>query len=527
MGLGKSHDMGNFVNSEGKTWYLDAFHRNPSVSTVEDNFTDLPVRHNGLNFDPRRRTPSGQPYQVWAAKDDDNPDVASLCHNADIHIELKKKGYPLDSLKDFDNNNPICKVCEFNRKCHQEKGNGYSFKFARKQALSHSKIRASINSLPSTNEYDFSSDLALAEEANIIITGTKTVIATLQDFSTKFLQLEQYPELFNFLKPVREKLLPFLSGAEKIGKYGLKHQEILNLLGEPPTPEQIADMLAQIAETAPEYQNLYVEAVKHRQWGKQWRNSQNTANWFEEVVAREMTIENINNLPSNFLADLLSVWSGLTSGAIRLDYQGLKITTDDPTHGEKLRAMKQVVLLDATANKEMLSQRLGINSNSIIEIQEELPSLSNLTVVNIEMPGLKGNEYSVRALSRLVALIDKLKELHDKDIPVLGLKRYWKALDLDGNWFNDNRGSNRFKAQQALAAIGTPRINLGVAEDEYLTLFGTLSGFEDYYQSLIDAEVTQLIGRPRAYLYPDTEFIIYSRNRPKSRLPQAVRHQCY
>ncbi|MDJ0576303.1 MAG: hypothetical protein QNJ65_14180, partial [Xenococcaceae cyanobacterium MO_234.B1] len=110
---------------------------------------------------------------------------------------------------------------------------------------------------------------------------------------------------------------------------------------------------------------------------------------------------------------------------------------------------------------------------------------------------------------RLVALIAKLKELHDKDIPVLGLKKYWKALDLDGNWFNDNRGSNRFKAQQAISAIGTPRINLGVAEDEYLTLFGTLEGFEDYYQSLIDAEVTQLIGRPRVHLYPDTEFVIY------------------
>ena len=105
--------------------------------------------------------------------------------------------------------------------------------------------------------------------------------------------------------------------------------------------------------------------------------------------------------------------------------------------------------------------------------------------------------------------LDKLKELHGPDLPVLGLKKYWKALDLDGNWFNDNRGSNRFKAQQAISAIGTPRINLGVAEDEYLTLFGTLEGFEDYYQSLIDAEVTQLIGRPRVHLYPDTEFVIY------------------
>ncbi len=509
MGFGKSHDMGNFVNSEGKTWYLDASHRNPSVITVEDNFNDLPVRHNGLNFDPTRTTPSGQPYQNWAPEEDDHPDIFSLCHNAHLFIKLKNKGYPLDSLKDFDNNNPICKVCKFNWKCHLEKGNGYGFKFARKQGLSHSQIRASINSLPNTNEYNYSSDIAIVEEASTIVTGTKTVIANLQDFSTKFLQIEQYPQLFDLLKPVRTKLLPFLSGAEKIGKYGLKHQEILNLLGEPPKSDQIAPILAEIAETDPEYQKIYVEPVKHRKWGQKWRASISTANWVEEQVAREMTIENINNLPSNFLNDLLLVWSGLTSGAIRLDYQGLKITTDDLTHGAFLRAMKQVVLLDATASQKILCQSLGINRNSMIEIEQELPLLSNLTVVNLEMPGLKANEYSDSALARLVALIKKLKELHDKDIPVLGLKKYWKALDLDGNWFNDNRGSNRFKAQQAISAIGTPRINLGVAEDEYLTLFGTLEGFEDYYQSLIDAEVTQLIGRPRVHLYPDTEFVIY------------------
>ncbi len=92
---------------------------------------------------------------------------------------------------------------------------------------------------------------------------------------------------------------------------------------------------------------------------------------------------------------------------------------------------------------------------------------------------------------------------------ILGLKKYWSALDLDGNWFNDNRGSNRFKAKQALMAVGTPYVNVGEVEDEYLTLYGTLEGFEDYYQSLIESEVIQLVGRPRAHLYPDQDFVIY------------------
>ena len=524
MGFGKSHDMGNFVNSEGKTWYLDLNHRNPSVSTVEDNFTDLPVRHNGLNYDELRATPSGQPYQVWAAEDDDDPDITSLCHNAHLFIKLHKKSYPIDSLRDFEENslNPICKGCRYQGQrvedekgekiaiCAAQKGNGYGFRFARRLGLAQSQIRASINSLPSLSEYDYSNDLAIVEEASTIITGTKTVTANLQDFSTKFLQLlEQAPELFNLLEPVRNKLFPFLSGETKIVNYGLNHAQILELLGEPDPESSIAEILELVTDTNPEFEELFVQAVKHKKWGKDWRNSQNTANWFESVQAREMTIENINRLPSNFLTDLLSVWYGMNSGALRLDYQGLKITTDDPTHGEKLREMKQVILLDATGNKRQLAKHIGINDHSIIEIQQEIPSLSNLTVINLEMPGLGSNQYSDTAIARLTALLDKIKERYGKDIPVLGLKKYWQALDLDGNWFNDNRGSNRFKAQNAIAALGTPRINLGVAEDEYLTLYGTLEGFEDYYQSLIEAEITQLIGRPRAHLYPEQEFLIY------------------
>ncbi len=91
----------------------------------------------------------------------------------------------------------------------------------------------------------------------------------------------------------------------------------------------------------------------------------------------------------------------------------------------------------------------------------------------------------------------------------MGIKKYAGALKFDGWWFNDNRGSNAFKSQNACAAFGKPQINVGVAQDEYHTLYGSLDGFDDYYQSLIDAEVTQFVGRPRAHLYPDQDFVIY------------------
>ena len=65
------------------------------------------------------------------------------------------------------------------------------------------------------------------------------------------------------------------------------------------------------------------------------------------------------------------------------------------------------------------------------------------------------------------------------------------------------------QAPKRIAAFGKPMINIGSAKDEYISLYGSLDGFEDYYQSLIDAEVTQLVGRPRAHLHPDKNFTIY------------------
>ncbi len=523
MGTGKSHDMGQFANSNGKTWYLDLNHRNPNVETVERNFNDLPVRHNGLNCDPLRKTPLGNPHLNWAGEGDENPDVQSLCHNAHLFLKLQNKGYSVDSLKDFEDDstlNPICKSCKFNRWkvdgdngekvaiCAAGTGDGYGFRFSRRKGLSHNQIRASIDSLPDPIDFDFSQDIAIVDEASRLIRGTKTVTADIKDFSSKMVELEQFPKLFNLLKPLRENLIPLLSGQEKLPNYyGLNNQQILALLPKP--PEDLEKVIFACAETHPSWQDIHIEADRVKGWGKDWKASMATANWYLQKEARAMTFENIDNLASNFLVDLLMIWAGLTPGTIRIDSRRhLIVTTKDTRHSDTLLSMSQVILLDATGNKQLLAKRLGIEANSIIEIEQELPDLSNLTVVNVEMSGMSSNQWSDNSLKRISALINHLETVH-QDISLLGIKKYAPALKLDGWWFNDNRGSNAFKSTTAIAAFGKPQINLGVVEDEYLTLYGTLDGFEDYYQSLIDAEVTQLIGRCRAHLYPDQQFVIY------------------
>lgn len=92
---------------------------------------------------------------------------------------------------------------------------------------------------------------------------------------------------------------------------------------------------------------------------------------------------------------------------------------------------------------------------------------------------------------------------------MLGNKRYAEALKLEGWWVNHNRGSNEFKGKKAIAAFGSPYVHVGAAQDEYLALFGSLDGFDEYYQQLVRAEVIQLIGRQRSHLYPSEKFKLY------------------
>ena len=395
-------------------------------------------------------------------------------------------------------NIPICAV---------QTGKGYGFIHERNQVLSQNKIRASPDSLPNADVHDYSNDVAIVDEASRILRGTKTITADEKDFSTKIMELEPFPDLFKALKPLRAKLMPILSGKKKLSRRGLNHSEINKLLGQPPA--EIAEMIATVVKLSPSWSNLEVKPNRVMGRDKQWNNSIVMANCHFQAEAAAKTQENLDNLASNFLIPLLSVWAGLIAGSIRIDccYQ-LHITTKDTRHGEILCSMQQVILLDTTANKKLLAKRLGIEANSIIEIEQESPKLDNLTVINLQMEGMRSSQWSPNCLLRCQALVKHLKAQYP-DIPILSLKKYANALSSEGWWFNDNRGSNAFKGREAIAAFGKPQINLGAAQDEYRTLYGNLEGFNEFYQSLVDAEIIQFFGRQRAHLYPEREFFIY------------------
>jgi len=164
--------------------------------------------------------------------------------------------------------------------------------------------------------------------------------------------------------------------------------------------------------------------------------------------------------------------------------------------------------MDSTLDLEKFAKVIDCDRYEIIEIQQEARSLSNIKVIQVEAVGMKSSQWSLSCLDRLETLAEYLKSKHP-DIGIIGLKKYAEDLDLKSWWWRDNRGTNKFLGREAIATFGTPQTNLGAAEDEYLTLFGTMEGFKPYYRKLALAEFTQLVGRFRAHLYPDRQFTLY------------------
>lgn len=523
MGTGKSHDAGSLYpapDGTNKIWYFDLNHRNPSTAPVE-SMCDMPVRHNGMVPIRGRFTPKGKPHLRWASPDE-IPLIPSLCHNAELFIKLKEKGYSVDVFKEIvtdDENraqerNPICKRCQFAGKCHRETGEGYGYLYERRMAMERRRIRASLDSAPSLSNYEYDEDLAFVEEASRVLRGTQTLSAYHWELAALWARVERYsPTVFRQLQPLRFALVDAINGCFDRHQGGINrgtdHETLLANLPLPQDFPNLADAIAALSSAMPTIKELVEEPDTVTGLGGKWRSIGQTARNLFKAQANRETRDNIDNVPPNILVDVLEVWAGFKPGALRVFGKKLHVTTRDTRHGDILGSMKFVDLLDATADKQVLAQIIGVDPNSIIEIQQDLPSLDNLTVVNVNMRGMSSRQISDSCKGRQKAFLEWVMQTHDpQEIRVIANKLD-EHLPLDGWWFNDNRSTNAYQDAGVIVAFNTPRTNLGVIQDEYRTLFSTLDGFNEYYQNLVKAEIIQLIGRPRAHLNPEKQFTIY------------------
>ncbi|MGF2040468.1 MAG: PriCT-2 domain-containing protein [Nostoc sp. CmiVER01] len=519
-GLGKSYNAGQLTAAlfgVDKLIYQDANHRNPSTLPIEENFVDLPVRHNGFKLDPTRKTPTGEDFKLWT-KAGETADTDGNCHRTYLFNAFRNKNF---SSLDFEESgiSPICGGCSLKNQCRFASGDGFGFRFQKRTAIqNYSSLRAHPDSTPVTltNAADQTFTVGrLWEEAGTLIKPVRSVDVNLSDFETtigKLLLLE--PNIMSQLQPaflVLHQL--FTQKIKSTNRYGFDDASIRALLPPFPTGLNI-EAISQASE--PDLTFLEdLDSIDITQ-DKQLKKSSAARYAAKKVVkdsARTAGREFLD-LPNYWLPDFLEAWKG--DGSFQSGWGVLSIYRRNPKHTELAKSAQFNIYLDATFKSQQLKLKLGINDPVLI-IEQQRPDYDNLKVVNVTGLGKLPKNRSDTLSNRVNALKETLKEL----CPTLGIID-WKqiATQAEGyteyGHFVDGRGVNRFSECDAIASFGIPYQNIGVLAAQYQVMTGERVNLEDkdstfqkYLTDLLRAEIIQEIGRLRAHRRSNVELTFY------------------
>jgi len=440
-GTGKSHDAGLADPDQlgvEKIWYFSRDHRNPTTATVEANYTDMPVRNNGLVSDGSRRTALNNPHVRWPKKDE-SPNLPGNCFRTETFQTLNEKGYQFVVGTEA-KLNPICLACHMKDTCGNEEkaGPGHEFRHQRRLAFGNSRIRASIDSAPNPKalEPDHNDDDDASSEGNAPTKGHGAILdeamgqikpfdlikAQLSDFDQVWAELESgLPEVHLQLKPVRMVLRQILKGEIKTTRetyYGFGDAAIREALGE--VPENLADIIDQLELNRPNKGDILTEPDSFNKDGVARKDRKSVSNSTSERIRdavrqnsyREM-LEKLKALACNWLLPFLKVWGFFERGSFRIKYGVLEVMTHNTRHAEFLSAMKWVWFQDATAKPEYLAMYLNVDPTRIVRIEQEPAQFGNLQIIQVTGLGLLGhNGVTVpkreKLTLRLKALLYKL-----------------------------------------------------------------------------------------------------------------------
>jgi regulator of replication initiation timing len=274
--------------------------------------------------------------------------------------------------------------------------------------------------------------------------------------------------------------------------------------------DKIVALTATIAELTAEISELQQQLDKLRSD----RQTVEDFNWRQRRDAKQGLEQSLDNLPMQWLVPFLEVWAEVAPGALRINsFGGLTVTVQNHRHNETLNAIGLRIYLDATATPQVLSLYRQIPVSAFLPVEMDSPKPANLEVIHVQGLGLAGKGRSESCDARITALLAELKTRHPDLVTFDWLKKT-EATGADGHWFSDfTRGTNEFADRSAIAAVGLPMPNFGSFHDLWLTLtkqsdLNHLS-FEDFYQQLTDAEITQAVGRLRANRRSDEKLSFY------------------
>jgi hypothetical protein len=509
-GLGKSYTGGVAIPEAftvKKLFFWDVNHRNPTTSTVERNYQDLPVRNNGFVRDTVHLTPLGNDSLHWP-KPGEEPNTPGNCHRTPLFAALREKNIEGEQES---GESEVCKNCHTLMACRAASGAGFGFRHDRRVSLGASRIRAHPESAPSPVEFDFLSCGSFWEEAGRLIKPMNEVSTGLADFQ-RALGTDLFdvsPEYYRLLTPLREALLPLMRGDLEEPYHGFDHQAITRLL--PEIPSNITDIILRLQFA---YRPKLSFLNNLEEYGVQIQDLPKSYQRKMRADLGEMAGEIKKTILLNWLLPFLRVWSG-QPGAFRFSRGKLTIYSRDEHHANIARASKFNIYLDATVSRQYIALSLDTDQKTVLEVQQQTPNHGNLRILQVVGMGKLGKDRSKAMKRRVSAIREALEEAH----PGIAFGD-WKshATGSDGAWFVNLRGTNEFENCSSMATFGIPYQNLGylqclwqVVTGEYVSLDkdNPHAEFQAFCDAFIRAEIIQAIGRLRAHLRPEEELLYY------------------
>jgi hypothetical protein len=556
-GVGKSHTTGMLTAdymSMRQLMYLASDHRNPTTSTIENNFVDVPPRFYEMVLDKTRLTPNNRPFRVHPNGNINKDDIIKgNCSRADVFAEARRKNLDLESSQ-----NVICQGCLLRKLCTGgvgASGDYYGYLSERIEALKHPQVRLHPDSTPLPENYDYAQAGGIWDEVSKLMRSTKKIEVRISDFLQTVGQYAMshsgfgdYPS--NSPLTIVYKLLHELFNTQQasLPRYGLGNNDILSSLGK--APLTIEEVIREIVENlAPDLDFLTEssDAIDTSALSNSDKKGTGKLNKLLRNEHNEETQKKLKSLPLNWLVPMLEVWGNYVAGGFTFNNGVFTIHQFDNRHRDLARAFAFNIFLDGTICVDILGLKLGVPREHILVIETLTPDYSNLEINHILDMGNLGRDrresqqIRVDALRSAVVKLEEGKGHSANDVNCIERKAF--AREGDGYHFRDSRGINRFSNAKALIGIGAPYANIGDMAAEYSLLMkdkfmrksvsGSSTRFmfnlvqhlptddvvelirsnglslQEFIDSEVRAEILQEIGRLRSHLRLDESLTYY------------------
>ncbi|WP_055073694.1 hypothetical protein [Pseudanabaena sp. 'Roaring Creek'] len=482
-GTGKSYDAGrlrpSLVDGVERIIYISTDSRNVSTPSLQD-WTLLPARHHGLTnrSGKLRRANRGDAVASLA--------TLSNCSRTSAFTALRDKAIA--------NSQVICKSCPLLHACQNSQGDGFGFKYERSLAFAQKTLRSHPLSLPSPDEFDYSTTLLVWEEVSESLTTMRQVSVSRDDIDRAIALLSRSDFIHRHqVIDVLNKLYGLLGDRSF---HGLDFHQIklaipdivdtsdLALLFQPDlsgldTVDGVAD--SEFVGRSPQQKRelARVNALLKRS---------------TTMPPHELEQKIVRDVLKQWLVEFLDILSGaLTHGDLHIQYEKLTVSFADSRLRDIARHARNNLFLDATIDLQDLELRL---QDSVFSMSLA-GSMAMPEIFQVKDLGRLGMQRSQDQKRRVEAIVEHLS-LADPSTKVIDFKRF--ASDDQGVWFRDSRGSNDFKDAKTFVIIGTPCANIATLRALFVSLSGVHPregdpAFRAFVHRHIFATVLQCLGR--------------------------------